>query len=247
MKSFFSLFLSWGLLFTLSACTTMAPVNPFNAAVNDAAVVTPQDVCTQLIPVRPENPALTWSPDKSKVLVVMWKSRDSYEKFYKDRTRTDTSPAYVTWVTTAHQVRDFGTQYLKAHPAADPAALELRLKQYLGLKPEWNYDVFVEMWVDPREMFRPCTDPEIDDTACDVDFASPPPRVAAIPDYPAFYKNLYFQDFRTRPGIPWTGMGYTYDWGASGRPVGASEYILIPGATYEISRVVDTLDYFKTP
>ena len=42
-------------------------------------------------------------------------------------------------------------------------------------------------------------------------------------------------------------MGYTYDWGASGRPVGASEYILIPGATYEISRVVDTLDYFKTP
>ena len=45
--------------------------------------------------------------------------------------------------------------------------------------------------------------------------------------------------------IPWTGMGYTYDWGALNYPFGASEFILVPGAEYEIVRIVKTMDYFQ--
>ncbi|MCG8618373.1 MAG: hypothetical protein MI802_19320 [Desulfobacterales bacterium] len=240
MKQIFTLFLMLiPVSFSLMSCAT---TSPFDRAVQDASVVSEKDVYPHLIAVHTGNPDLTF--DNGRVLVVMWKSRDSYERVYKDQTATADSEAYVTWVTTAPQVRRFGKAFLSARPGTDRAALEKRLKQYLGLKPEWTYDVFVELWVDPADMFRPCVDPEIDDGVCNTAFSDPLPRVAGIADYPGFYKNLYFQDFRTRPGVPWTGLGYTYDWGNPGHPFGASEFILRPGAPYTIHRVVDTMDYF---
>ncbi|MEH0019572.1 MAG: hypothetical protein V6Z89_07960 [Desulfobacter sp.] len=232
------------LLALLFSCTT---TTAFNRAVDDASVVSPGDVYDHLIPVTKDNPDLVWHPDKTRLLVVMWKSRDSYERFYKGQTHTSPSQDYVTWVTTAPQVRTFGRTYLGSRPWAGPKDLEQRLKKYLGLKPEWTYDLFIEMWVRPEQMFRPCVDPEIDDTRCNIEFSDPAPGVSGITDYACFYKNLYFEDFRTRPGVPWTGMGYTYDWGNPGQPFGASEFILVPGASYEIHRVVETWEYFKTP
>ncbi|MCG8634594.1 MAG: hypothetical protein MI863_12255 [Desulfobacterales bacterium] len=229
------------LFIPLFSCTTTAS---FDRAVDDASVVEPKDVYTRLVPVRKDNPDLIWNRDGTRVLVVMWKSRDSYNRFYKGRTHTDPSQDYVTWVTTAPQVREFGKRFLGSNPGKDLPALELRLKQYLGLKPEWTYDLFIELWVDPEDMFRPCVDPGIDDDRCNIEFSDPVPEVDNISCYPCFYKNLYFQDFRTRPGIPWTGMGYTYDWGNPEHHFGASEFILVPGAAYEIRQVKETLNYF---
>ncbi|MCP4294531.1 MAG: hypothetical protein GY786_02880, partial [Proteobacteria bacterium] len=104
---------------------------------------------------------------------------------------------------------------------------------------------FIEVWVNPAELFRPCVDPEIDDAGCQIDFASELPTIKNIKNYKSFYQNLYFNDFRTRPGIPWTGLGYTYDWGNPNSAVGASEFILVPGAKFEVKRVVKTMDYFR--
>lgn len=216
----------------------------FRNAVDDAAVVESSDVFGGLLPVSKDHPDLIWNADKSRILVVMWKSRNSYEKFYKNQHATAPSEAYVTWVTLAPQVREFGRAFLASRPGATQDQLNLRLKQYLGLKPEWTYDLFIELWVRPEDMFRPCVDPETDDTVCNIRFGTPLPRVKNIADYACFYKDLYFNDFRIRPGVPWTGMGYTYDWGRPDHPFGASEYILVPGTPYEIRRVVATRDYF---
>ncbi len=236
--------LVWIVPFVFLSCV-MNQATQFDQAVDDAAVVEPKDVYDKLVVVTPENEDLVWNDDKTKLLVVMWKSRGSYIDFYKGKTATDPSENYVTWVTTAPQVKNFAKAYLKKFPLASKAEMDLRLKQYLGLKPEWNYDVFVEMWVDPKDLFRPCTDPEIDDSVCNIKFANTEPRVPGIKCYSCFYKNLYFEDFRNRPGIPWTGMGYTYDWGNREAPFGASEFVLLPGAAYEIVRVVKTMDYIK--
>ena len=54
----------------------------FEKAVNDAAVVEPGDVYDQLVAVTQDNPDLIWNADKTRVRVVMWKSRKSYESFY---------------------------------------------------------------------------------------------------------------------------------------------------------------------
>lgn len=213
----------------------------YNRAVNDAAVAESNEINGRLFAINSANQALQWKD--GKVLVVSWKSKSSYESNYKNQTHTAPQEKYVTWVTAAPQLRAFCREYVQNNPHGD---LNQRLKQYLGLNPDWSYEVFLEMWVDPADVFRPCVDPEVDDASCQLKFAEDEvPTVKNIADYPTFYKNLYFNDFRYRPGVPWTGLGYTYDWGNPADPVGASEYILSPGSPYQIERVVETADYCR--
>ena len=217
----------------------------YQSAVRDASIAEPGEIARNLIAITKENSHLVWNEDQSKILVVTWKSQSSYEKFLRDETHTSTSEAFVVWVTTVPQVQQFCQEYIRNTANVTEEAVNLRLKQYLGLHYTWQYDVFVEMWVNPAEIFRPCVDPEVNDCQCDLEFGNPAPVVQNIRDYPLFYKNLYFQDFRSQPGVPWTGLGYTYDWKNSLTEQGASEFILIPGAAYEIKNAVTTMTYCK--
>jgi hypothetical protein len=228
---------------SISSCATLQQnaTTAYNRAINDAAVAEPSEITDKLFAINSANQALRWQD--GKVLVVTWKSRSSFDANFKNQTQTSPQEKYVTWVTAAPQVQAFCRDFVKNNPGGD---LNQRLKQYLGLNADWHYDVFVELWVDPADVFRPCVDPEIGDASCQLKFAEDKvPVVKNIADYPAFYKNLYFNDFRYRPGVPWTGLGYTYDWGNPASPVGASEYILSPGSAYRIERVVETADYCR--
>jgi hypothetical protein len=227
---------------SISGCATLQQdTTAYARAVNDAAVAEPNEISDGLFAINSANPALQWRD--GKVLMVTWKSRSSFDANFKNQTQTSPLEKYVTWATAAPQVQAFCQSFVRNNPGGD---LDQRLKQYLGLNADWQYDVFIELWVDPADVFRPCVDPEIDDASCQLKFAGDKvPTVKNIADYPAFYKNLYFNDFRYRPGVPWTGLGYTYDWGNPESPVGASEYILSPGSAYRIERVVETADYCR--
>jgi hypothetical protein len=220
--------------------------------VRDAAIVDSSKIVNTLIQVTPENTHLVWNQDKTKVLVATWKRQSSYERFIQPYSKTSKDEDKVIWVTVAPQVQEFCQQYLKNNPNATEDDLKLRLQQYLGLDPDWQYDVFVELWVSPADLFRPCADPEVTDQQCNVDFAATPPKVAGmtkdsgIKDYRLFYQNLYFKSIR-QALQPWTGLGYTYDWHDPTKPVGASEFILIPGAAYTIKQATPTLKYCQPP
>ena len=219
----------------------------YGRAVRDASVAESSETANDLTVIALDNPQLIWNQQKTEVLVVTWKSQSSYENFYEALTETSASEANVLWVTTAPQVQQFCRDYMRDNRDAVEEDLDLRLKQYLGLNPSWEYDVFIEMWVSPEEVRRPCVDPEVTDSQCSIDFGDPLPEVKNIKDYAAFYKNLYFESFRNRPGVPWTGLGYTYDWGNPLTEQGASEFIMIPGASYEIEGVTSTMDYCQAP
>ncbi len=209
----------------------------------DASRVTQEEISDQLNAIHPDNDSLIWNQDKTKLLVVTWKSKKSYEDYLKPETTTSTSEDYVVWVTLAPQVQQFCRNLPEDH-RKDGDQIALRLKQYLGLKHTWDYDVFVELWVSPDDLFRPCVDPETQDTQCNLNFGNDIPVVRNIRDYKSFYQNLYYTSFRRAGGAPWTGLGYTYNWDRHGlSEVGASEYILVPGATYEIKDAVPTLTY----
>jgi len=218
--------------------------NPaYQSAVEDAALVRSTDISNTLNPIAQDNPRLVWNKEGNKLLVVSWKAQKSYEHFLKPYSKTSDNADYAVWVTAAPQVQKFCQAFVASDAQMDQAKLELRLKQFLGLNPDWSYDVFVEMWVSPEYMFRPCVDPEISDTTCDLNFDKEVPNVKNIPDYQAFYRDLYFKSFRSSTGVPWTGLGYTYDWGNQKTPQGASEYILVPETPYQIERVVPTIEY----
>lgn len=219
----------------------------YRDGVRDAAAVKAGENVDSLWSITPNTPKLVWNADKTRLLVVTWKSQSSYDRFLKPQTQTAPSESLVVWVTAAPQVKEFCQNYLRQHPKATIADLNYRLKQYLGLNPTWQYDLFVEMWVSPSDLFRPCVNPSITDRQCALNFDTTQPTVKNIADYPAFYKNLYFQSFRAAPGVPWTGLGYTYDWGNLQHPIGASEFIVVPRATYTIQQAVPTDRYCQIP
>lgn len=228
------------------ACASNVKLQPaYEQAVRDASIAEKSEIAEDLIAIKIDNTELVWNADKSKILVVTWKSRESFEQHLKGSSQTSTDEAHVIWVTAVPQVKEFCRKYTRNNPDASEADTNMRLKQYLGLNPTWQYDVFVELWVSPDDMFRPCVDPEISDSTCNLEFEGPAPTVKGIQDYPGFYKDLYYSRFRTNPGVPWTGLGYTFDWGNPLTEQGASEFILVPGAAYEINRVIPTMDYGK--
>ena len=126
-------------------------------------------------------------------------------------------------------------------------ALERRIRQYLGLRPDRTYELFVEMWVDRADLFRPCPDPEIDDTSCDIAFEMAggmpvAPQVRGVPDYLAWFEATYQASY-VEGGAPWSRLGYTYDWHPATPKFGASEYLVTTDAPYEIERVMTIADY----
>ena len=236
----------------LSGCCEQPPSytqisQAYQNAVQDASVATNDEIANNLIAITPSNQKLIWNADKSKIKVVTWKSQASYEQHIKPKTHTNPDQncvKCVTWVSTAPEVQAFCQNYQQSHQTATKEDLDLRLKQYLGLRSDWQYDVFVEMWVSPDDLFRPCPDTETTDTSCSIRL--PAPSTKGIQDYAHFYKELYFLDFGglpSNPVTPWTGLGYTYDWGNPASVKGASEFILNPNTPYEIIQVFSTMDY----
>lgn len=215
----------------------------YQRAVRNAAVANQDEIVQDLVPITPDNSTLVWNADRTKVKVVTWKSQGSYANNIAPYTETSPDEAYVIWVTMAPRIHDFCHGFLQSHPRAGQKALDLRLKQRLGLHPEWRYDVFVELWVDPADLFRPCVDPNPTDSRCELNFGGTLPQVKNIKDYGSFYKSLYYSDFRAAPGVPWTGLGYTYDWSQPHRVEGESEFILAPSSPYAIEQAVPTWQY----
>jgi hypothetical protein len=125
----------------------------YRAAIQDAALVEPEKDVDTLIPITFDNAFLVWNPARTKVLVVTWKSQRIYEHYLKPNTQSPKREDQLLWVTVAPQVKAFCQRYLQQHPNATEADLMLRLKQYLGLNPSWEYDRFVELWVHPQDLF----------------------------------------------------------------------------------------------
>jgi hypothetical protein len=221
----------------------------YRQSVHDAMSAEATEIANTLDAITPSNESLSWNDDKTLLKVVTWKSQAAYDKFLLPATQTSPNPDFAIWVTAAPKVQNFCRAVALLSPEITPEALNLRLKQYLGLNPEWQYDVMIELWVNPADLFRPCVDPDPSDSSCELDFGNNKPVVKNISDYQAFYKALYYKSFRSEPGVPWTGLGYTYDWknaslrtGLNGEQ-GASEFILAPSSHYKIERVVPTFEY----
>lgn len=211
--------------------------------VADAAVATESERANDLVAITADNDSLAWNEDRSKIRVATWKAQGAYDQFLKPYSATSDNEAYPVWVTAAPRMQERCRQFRRDHPGATKDEVDLFLKQFLGLHPDWNYDLFVELWVDPASLFRPCVDPEPNDATCELHFPDTVAEVQGIADYRNYYENLYFTSFRFPPGVPWTGLGYTYNWGNPENEQGASEFILSPGTPYEIAGAVPTMDY----
>ena len=198
-------------------------------AICDASEKDASEVSDHLVKIAPDNPKLIWrDSDKNEFLAVTWTSWNGYDG--KDGTSLQLGAD--VWVTAVPEVKEFCANF-----SADAPKRILKLEQYLGLPPRVGKTKFIEMWVNPSDMYRPCPDREIDDAICDLEF---PETVA--PQHKEWYSNLQKVSYEEK-GYPWTGLGYTYDWGNPESDFGASEFIVKKGSTVFIRAVQSTLNY----
>jgi hypothetical protein len=180
-RSLNSLLLLSLLFFSLQAAPvfgaqyTEADKQTYFQAIRDAEVATQDEVYPRLLAIVPgwdpinderlHGSEIVWEgePGKSRVLVGTFLDRASYEQYYKSNLEqhAETYELHKSlWVTVAPELKNYfiaRDRYHRCPPTPN------RIVQLLGLNPGLDYDVLIEMWVNPRDLFRPSPDPEITD------------------------------------------------------------------------------------
>lgn len=159
-------------LLALSGCgsdsssqTPLDLASVYKSALLDATYATPAEVYTGLTRITADNTQLIWENGVvgSRVLVVSW-IKTSDVKWYDGTADPTCRPESCLvgvdlWVTVAPEMKNY---------FSGMAPSSLRVAQLLGVTPEAAQEdrSFVELWVSPGDLFRPCPDPEITDREC---------------------------------------------------------------------------------
>lgn len=198
----------------------------------------PTEVVATLTAITEANTSLTWKgpPGHKQVLVATWVGSDEF-----DSKIGQTIQARELWVTAVPELQRF----CRTHPGGRPSPL--RIKQLLGLPPDYHVTKFVEVWVSPKDLFRPSPDPEITDRRAEFNLENTiRTRQISCDHFEWFTRNLRgMYQTPNGPGFPWTRLGYTYDWGNPQKHIGLSEFVVRAGASVEVYRVVPTDKYIQ--
>jgi hypothetical protein len=235
-------------------------------AMKDSEKATPDEVCRELLAVIPGMDRVNaeklryykikWEGEegKSRILVGAFMTKDDFVKWgYQENLKQHQEAYSLTgslWVTVVPELRNRFMGEESCPPSRH------RIEKLLGLNSDYKkYEVIVEMWVNPRDLFRPSADPEITDHESepanknDADVWEFPVEKNPFIRYsakqyiaykgatPKSFKQWYSDNaassYKADPatpvaqwGVPWTRLGYTYDWGNPGDPVGLSEFII---------------------
>jgi len=217
-----------GLVLLLGACggtdrtTERTPEARYQAAIEDARTAEPGEIVTTLTPLVPHNDALVWrrrTDSTRQVQVVTWGGADAFADAAAGDTVTVNEDV---WVTAVPELKQFCRTLDRSGER-----LRLRLAQRLGLPPGVNYDRFVELWVRPEALVRPCPDPEVTDRECELDVPVPTQHVQISETHREWFRDLKETSYGPE-GYPFTGLGYTYDWNPQTDEVGPGEFVLRP-------------------
>jgi|GEM_PF-366364 hypothetical protein len=212
----------------------------FWLAIEDAATPLPHEISTSLTAVTPFDPRLQWKDDR--VLVVSWVNKDFSPVDDFVASRGTGTPSHIkkdTWVTVVPDLEEFCKSLGGPLPAR-----ERRVRQLLGLPPTWAYTHFVEMWVDPEDLFRPSPDPEITDHESELEFPDAS-RLKVSSGHRTWFAEQRRSKYRIPGGVPWTRLGYTYDWGNPKSEIGLSEFVIRPGAGVYVKRIVTNINHLN--
>jgi hypothetical protein len=227
----------------------------YSSALNDARNVTPGKIYKKLTPIVTENGDLIWENDVvgSRILVAVVAGGYAAAYICPDpggcpgntcKEGGECAYGYDTWVSVAPELKDF---FRHSTPSL------LRVIQLMGLPPSYatigspNEAKYVmELWVYPKDLYRPCPDSAISDFECDVNFPADMFRAVDLNNkvrateglsapvfktYTAWFnnraRNIYTKT-GTSEAYPWTRLGYTYDWGSYDHEehIGLSEFVL---------------------
>ena len=231
------LFLLLTIIF-LSNCSIQTIENIYQDAIYDAMIPEPHEISTNLTKISPANKNLIWKTiDNEKyVLVVNWTKNITYFQTKKYPADYNTK-GYDIWITAVPELID----RMKSESYSD---VHIRLKQLIGLPPESDYKYFVEFWVKPEDIYRPCPDAEIDDDRCELCFSEKTDST-----HISWINNCRidsYYDCELYRKYPWTQLGYTYDWNPKNKShFGISEFVIRQYSWVIIKKIYTTEEYLE--
>jgi hypothetical protein len=209
----------------------------YQNAVADAIYPMNKKINSSLVAITDANPDLIWDSinNEKYLLVVTWKQD---VKFYRDKLGDIYNTGkFPIWVTTSPELKSkFHTQTVQD--------TNKRLLQMLGLPPNASYNYFVEFWVKPSDLFRPCPDSEISDCQCNTYFpkGTDSLHIKWINEnrISRYYDKVLYNQY------PWTQLGYTYDWSPENPThFGLSEFVIGENKKIIVKAIYTTSEYLK--
>jgi len=210
----------------------------YQQAILEAMTPDSSKISSSLVEIGHQNNNLIWKTinNEEYLLVVAWKQNITYFKPYLDSAFYNTSQ-YPIWVTTAPEL-------LNRMKKENYNNATNRLKKLLGLPPNATYSYFVEFWVKPADLFRPCPDKEIADNHCELCF----PANADQQHIEWINQNRITRYYQCNlyDKYPWTQLGYTYDWNnLNTTHVGLSEFVISTNSNIVVNAIYTTEEYLK--
>lgn len=215
---------------------------PYERALKDAEVAMVDEV-RKLNPIKLGNKRLIRK--NGKVLMASLIPKWAVERFYQPALQAGGNfnspqvPGVYMWVSPVPELKNFITRYVHGVKKTLAVPLLTRVQNLLGLpESEGDFSV-VELWIEPKYLFRPCPDNEIDDDVCVADTVVGKPgydvfqTVRATPEHKNWYANKKSISYKMPGGFPWTRLGYTYDYykaNFKADPKGLSEYVIQQGS-----------------
>lgn len=209
----------------------------FQAALADAAKSDPARISRNLMSITGDNLSLTWKGVDAgrQVLTLVYTGYTGYDPLVGQTT----SLTRDVWVVIPAELKNF----CATHDIPQPG-LRLRLEQLFGLTPNGGRTRLVEIWASPDDLFRPSPDPEITDHEAELDFPVSTRYLTVSSDHIQWINDLKAISYLPT-GMPWTRLGYTYDWGNPASILGLSEFVIRQGASVEIQSVNAPEDYCR--
>ena len=242
---------------------------PYRTAIEKAA--RGQLIVSPLEPITRNNPNFIWNATGDRILMVSWIPEKPYTVHYQPKLTTPSRQfiaapvlAYLSWVTAVPQIKNFMAHYSTSGEIRE-TPMQVRVAQLLGLPrpPAGEKRYFVEMWIRPEDLARPCSQ-EVREgqpaLKCELVDVQPEQTLRTIPveatprseqGYCAWFKNKeVYEYWKSSYAYPWTRLGYTYDWGPGSEAKnhrGLDEFIIKPGTTVILHSATPTENYQQLP
>ncbi|MBP3213851.1 MAG: hypothetical protein J6M19_03320 [Bacteroidaceae bacterium] len=198
-----------------------------NAAIEDARVLDSTKVGVNLMPIKKGTPNEEWATIEGKDMVLLVTLVDSsrLQKFFGQEGVYQIDREMGTWVTIPGE----WLSKKEAFEGLDSVAAHMRMLQMYGLSPDCTYNIMIQFYADVKGIFRPASDPSIETTSAGIEFPAWADENYKVGDtnFREWFRYNVQAAFEDDSPLPWTRLGYTYDWHKGAPRQGLSEYIVV--------------------
>ena len=196
----------------------------YQEAVEDAMIADQSEI-HPLVTITKDSSMVTWNETGDKVLMLSFHTEP---RSYPEKEDVVLGEEPLRTFTDREIMSEYDKQ---SHVIGNN--WEKRIRQLTGSGPDADYSHVTAFWVSPEDLIRPAYETDIT-KQMKIGFSE---EDKAGELYTSWYKKWfdaniiisYFED-----AVPWTRLGYTYDWADNGKEYGLSEFLVIQGSAVQV-------------